>query len=102
MQFPTLLAVLALAASNTHAIVVGPPKINSDSMVTNDFYYSTLCGAKNPAVNMASQAFCSHTPTGPTVGTPFARGGLIHDNMKVNIVGPQCPANSKWVPAKVL
>ncbi|KAK4550185.1 hypothetical protein LTR36_003152 [Oleoguttula mirabilis] len=108
MQLTTiLLTALALVATPfATATAIGPAGYSSTTMVTNDFALSTTCGAKNPAVNLAIQAYCSSTSMGAraagglAIGSPFARAGMIHDGYKVSIVGPKCPANSKWVPAK--
>ncbi|TKA83897.1 hypothetical protein B0A55_00096 [Friedmanniomyces simplex] len=75
-------------------------------MLAADYQNGVTCGAKNPAVNMAIDNFCNrenaqHQVTNNlTIGLPWARNGVLHDGFKVNIVGPTCPANSRWVPAK--
>ena len=95
------LFTLALAASTSisvSAIAIAGSSISSDTMLADEFTNSVTCGQKNPAINMVIEDYCNRDDL--TVGTPFARGGINHNGIKVNVIGPNCPANSKWIPHK--
>lgn len=93
----TLLTTLALAASYATATAIAG--VSSNVMVAEDWNDSVTCGQKNPSVNMVIQNFCDHN-NALTVGTAWARNGVVHDGYKVSITGPNCAADSKWIPMK--
>jgi len=98
MHFSSSFLALALAASSTSVSASAIPgnRVSSDVMLAMDYPNAATCGQKNPAINMAIQAYCRRDNL--VVGTPFARGGMRHNGIKVKIVGNNCPADSRWIP----
>ena len=99
MQLLNLLPLALAATTLVSATPIAGNTVSSSLMVTLDYENGVTCGQKNPAINTAIQAYCKGPGNNDlTVGTTFSRAGMVHDGMQVLVTGPNCPANSRWVP----
>ena len=98
MQLTSILSLLALAATPlpTHAAAIfgGDP----EKLITADYDNASICGGKNPQINTLIDSFCErkdrwgYRADNLTVGTPYARNGMVMGSNRLHIVGPNCPS----------